>query len=114
MTESELNTLLSNAAGIVALVGARVYLGNLPEGEPLPTVTFEYVNDEPINDCAGDSGHAINRYSISAWARTKDEAAALRDAIKVVMAAFPRLSSVPLDEPENRLYRYAIDYSVFE
>lgn len=114
MTEQELNDLLSTASAITALVGTRVYRGYLPEKEPLPCVTFEYVNDETINDLAGDTGHAHNRYSINAWASSYASACALRDAIKTVMAAYPRLSTIPLDEPENRLYRYAIDYSIFD
>ena len=112
MTEQELFTLLSTDAGISALT-SNVFNGDLPESVSLPAVSMEYVSDNPINTFAGDSGATRKRYSINAWANTYSSAVALRDAIQAAMSAFPRQGSVPLHEEDVGVYRFAVDYSLF-
>lgn len=115
MTEIQLFNHLRTNAAITALISAtRVYNGPLPENSTLPAITFEYVADTPENTLCGDTGAAFNRYSISAWANTYAEAQNLRQAIQQAMSNQTRLALVPLHDHQNRLYRFAIDYSLFE
>jgi len=114
MTEIQLFQRLQNSAALTAIVANRVRNGPLPEGETLPAITFEYIADTPQNTLLGDSGTTINRYTINAWANTYAQAQTLRKAIQVEMSDFPRLALVPLHDNQNRLYRFAIDYSIFE
>mgnify|MGYP001054768451 CR=1 FL=1 len=114
MTEIQLFNHLRNDTGISTIVSNRVYNGPLPEGATLPAITFEYVTDTPENTLCGDTGAAFNRYSISAWANTYAQAQNLKQAIKQAMNAQTRLALVPLHDHKERLYRFAIDYSLFE
>lgn len=113
MTEFQLNQYLQADAEIAAITADRVFNGTLPEGVVLPAVTFEYVSDSPVNTLDGDTGKARTRYTINAWASTYEEVQALKAVIQTAMITNPRLAAVPLHEPENSLYRIAIDYSLF-
>ena len=112
MTEQGLYTLLSSDAGITAIT-TRIYNGWLPETTVFPAVTFEYVSDEAINTLPGDTGNEHSRYTINAWSYNYAEAQALRTAIQAAMAAHPRQVTLPLHDEESKLYRFAIDYRVF-
>lgn len=115
MTEQELYLLLSSASAITDITGADgVYSFYLPESANLPAATLEYVSDRPENTLAGDTGKSRRRYSISVWANTYQKAKQLEAAVLSVMSVYYRLSTVPLHEPENNIYRFAIDYSIFE
>lgn len=113
MTEQQLLQRLKSSEAITAIVSHRVYNGPLPEGATLPALTFEYVVDRPQNTFCGDTGAARNIYTISAWANTYAQAQELRKAIQAEMSDRPRLALVPLHDHKDRLYRFAIDYSIF-
>lgn len=112
MTEQQLFTLLSTDVGIAAIT-SNVFNGDLPEAVDLPAVSMEYVSDTPINTFSGDTGATRKRYTINAWANTYSSAVALREAIQAAMSANPRLGSVPLHEEDVGVYRFAVDYSIF-
>jgi hypothetical protein len=112
MTESELNTLLSTDSGITAIT-TRVTNGELPEGENLPAVTFEFISDRPVNTLKGDTGHAYNRYTINVWASNGDDLDQLEAAVRTAMSSQIRLSRLPLHEPKESIYRIALDYSIY-
>jgi hypothetical protein len=113
MTEIQLFQRLQNSAALTALVANRVRNGPLPEGETLPAITFEYIADTPQNTLNGDTGASRSRYTINAWANTYAQAQELRKAIQAEMSDRPRLALVPLHNHKDRLYRFAIDYSIF-
>lgn len=113
MTEQELFLRLQNSAALTAIVANRVYNGPLPETATLPAITFEYVTGSPQNTFNGDTGASRNTYTISAWASTYAQAQQLRQAIQAEMRDRVRLALVPLHDHQSRLYRFAIDYSIF-
>lgn len=112
MTEQQLFTLLSTDSGISAIT-SNIFNGDLPESVSLPAVSIEYVSEVPINTFAGDSGATRKRYTINSWANTYSTAVALKVAIQTAMSANPRLGSVPLHEEDVGIYRFAVDYSLF-
>ena len=102
--------LLGSPVGVIT---PRIYNGPLPEGAALPAVTFNYVTDTAVNTMNGDTGYSRKRFEFNAWANTYQQAQELRKAIQSAMSAFNRLSLVPLHEPKDSIYRFAIDYSIF-
>ena len=113
MTEKELYQHISTDAAIVSLVGARVFNGNLPEGTAMPAVTFQAVSENGINTLKGDTLHSRIRYTINAWSTDYTLTQHLKTAITQAMKDHVRLSTVPLHEPENGIYRIGIDYSIY-
>jgi len=114
MTEQELYSLLQGASAITDITGIDgVHNFYLPDGTNLPAVTLEYVSDKPENTLQGDSGKTRVRYSINVWADSYAKAKQLESAVLLTMSAYYRLSTVPLHDPENNIFRFAIDYSIF-
>lgn len=113
MTEQQLFQRLQNSAALTAIVANRVYNGPLPEGATLPAITFEYVTNTGQNTFKGDTRAARNTYTISAWAGTYAQAQGLRQAIQAEMSDRQRTALVPLHDHKDRIYRFAIDYSIF-
>jgi hypothetical protein len=113
MTEEQLFLHLNSDAAITSIVFERVNNGHLPEGTPLPAVTFTPVYETPINTNQGDTLHGRTRYTINAWSNDYTELQQLKIAITQSMKSHVRLSTVPLHEPENGIYRIGIDYSIY-
>lgn len=114
MTEQQLYQLLTTSNQITDITTpAGVHSFYLPEGANLPAVTLEYVSDKPENTLQGDSGKTRVRYSINVWADSYAKAKQLESAVLLTMSAYYRLSTVPLHDPENNIFRFAIDYSIF-
>lgn len=114
MSEQDLYLRLSTAPAITALVGDRVDNGDLPEGKELPAVTFMYVSDRPLNTLLGYTGHSHNRYSISVWANSYRQAKELQAAVISVMSDQILLGQLPLHERDKKLFRFALDFSIYE
>jgi len=113
VTEQQLFTQLSTDAGITAITN-EIYNGDLPESVTLPAVTMAFQGDEPINTLSGDTGRTRARYQINAWASTYSDAQALRVAIQQCMINSSRITAQPAHEEEISLFRYAIDYYIFQ
>jgi len=112
MTDAELYTLLSNDAGITALT-TRIYNGNLPEQTELPAVTFSLVTNTPYNTLNGDTGTHRALYTVNAWGSTLADSWALIAVIRTAMASHHLSAFVPIHEPQESIYRFAADYSIF-
>jgi hypothetical protein len=115
MSEEDLYQLLSTSPAITALVGDRVDNGDLPEGRQLPAVTFMYVSGRHLNTLHGGfTGHSHNRWSISVWGKTYAQCKELQQAVIDTMAGHILLAIMPLHERDKQLYRFALDYSIYE
>lgn len=114
MTEQQLYQRLNTNPAITAIVSDRVINGDLPEGQTLPAVTFAYVSGRHLNTLLGYTGHSHNRYSISVWANSYRQAKSLQDAVIAAMMDQILLNNIPLHERDKGIYRFALDYSLYE
>lgn len=112
MTEAQLYSYLAADAGITTIT-TRIFNGELPENTALPALTLQYLSEESYSTFDGDSGSARSRYRIQVWARTYATAQSLKSAVISAMSRYPRLILEPLHEEEISVYRFALDYQVF-
>ncbi|WP_417723957.1 tail completion protein gp17 [Salipiger sp.] len=54
--EEELRAMLRAETAVAALVGARVYWGERPQGDPLPAVVLTVVDDREGSTLSGGDG----------------------------------------------------------
>lgn len=114
--EQQLRAALVGHAGVTALVGARVYPLLIPEGTPLPCVTYQRVSGTPENTLEGHSGLEEVMVQVDCWSATYGGAKALAKQVRAAMAAAPFGSYLDQDrdlydgEPNNTIYRVSCDY----
>lgn len=114
MTEQDFYQRLSTSQAITAIVSDRVDNGDLPEGKELPAVTFMLVSDRPLNTHQGFTGNSHNRYSVSVWSNSYRQAKQLKQAVINTLSDQLFLGTLPLHERDKKLYRFTLDYSIFE
>lgn len=88
MIDEALQTLLTTASTITAVVGQRIYRGYLPEQAPLPSLVYDLTMTEYEESMEGSSGLAISRLQITAFGRTKIAARDLREIVRRVCQGF--------------------------
>lgn len=79
---------LRNAAGVAALVSARIYPGRAPSSANLsdgPYIIYMNVSRTRERHMGGGSGLALARYQLDAWAASYTEARALADAVRAAL-----------------------------
>lgn len=74
-------SILTNAAGVTALVGTRVYAITAPQDDPLPDVTYQRIGAEHTHLWAADAGLIRAEVQVDCWGRTLAEASSVRDAV---------------------------------
>jgi hypothetical protein len=122
---------MADQAAIAALIGeggspaeARLYLGRAAEKAALPYAVYLRAGGRADNDLAG-AGLSNTRLQIDAYAKTQTAAAALAKAFDDALngaavtfsglgrVTFTRISVLDLPEPEVRLYRRTLEFSVW-
>lgn len=83
MSERFVYHRLSTTAGIIALVGGRVFPDVAPTKTPRPYVTFQRISTPRIRDLQGPANLAYPRFQIDAWADSRDSAKQVIDAVRV-------------------------------
>ena len=82
--ESVVFSLLSGAAGVAALVGARIYPGRVPQNSAMPVISYELVSSIeilPVNAMAG--GVLMrSRVGVTVLAKTYAEVKAVHEAAR--------------------------------
>jgi hypothetical protein len=111
-------------ASIAAVVGTRVFVGRMPQGERNPSIVYNRISDTGYHVYEGPLGFARPRMQIDAWAETPDEAAALSNLVKSRLDGFSGLmgdvtvqgalfdSLREMYDPEAELYRVSTDYLI--
>jgi hypothetical protein len=74
--------LLADSALSAAVGGARIYPGQLPQGQRLASIVYNEISDIGDHTMQGASGLARPRFQIDAWAKTADAASALALLVK--------------------------------
>lgn len=80
--EAACYSILSSAAGVAAIVGARVYLQQRLIGTALPAVTFEVRESRPMRVLAGESGLWSAQVVIVSTAEVYSDARTLAAAVR--------------------------------
>lgn len=74
--------ILTNNAGVTAIISGRVFRKRLPQKPTYPAATFQLLDGPPMPDHdAGPSKDFKNLFQVDCWAEDYDEAVALRDAV---------------------------------
>jgi len=85
--ETQLYAVLSGRAGLVALVGDRIYPDAIPEEKALPAVVFLRASTAPVHTIAGALVCEDVHFAITAWATGRNAAEAVADEIAAALAA---------------------------
>lgn len=75
--ETALTYALGHHAGLIALVGSRIYPMMVPQGAALPAVTYQRISGERIHAMVDDPGLASPRIQVDAWGSTYSSAKAV-------------------------------------
>lgn len=108
-----LNRLILSS-DVTDIIDDKIWTTWLPEKTVLPAITCNYSNDDPVVTLNNDTLQGREVITINCWASDKQTAVDLITAVKAQMNGFAvRKAMVDLNEEEQGLYRYAIDYSIF-
>lgn len=103
---------------LAALVSNRAFPMVAPEGTATPYITYQVISNIPVVCLDGITGTENRRFQIDGWADSYAAAKTLESSIKAAFAASVTIVNVPLStmdgyEPETKLYRVTMDYSVW-
>lgn len=113
MLQESLVTALSGVAG------ARIYPMLAPQPATTPYVVYTRVVSQVENVMAGNGNPPINqtRLQIDVYSKTYSEANSVAQAVTAAMLAWNiqnvNISSQDLFEPDTRLYRVMLEYSIW-
>lgn len=93
--EETLYTRLSTFAGLMALIGTRIYPVIMPQGSVKPAVIYQMISGIREAAMGSDPGMVKARYQFTAWATTNLSA---RNVIKQIRLALERYSTTDLDD----------------
>lgn len=104
--ESDLYSLLTNAAGVTALVGSRIHLDERPQNEAVPSIAYRRAGTQPINTIHGTTVAQIVTMAIACISDERPEAEAVADAVQTAIAASDFVLADRLGEldPERGLF----------
>ena len=84
--ESAIYTLLSGASAVTALVGPRIYNGELPQGVAMPAVGYTHISTVPVPALDAFAAYVLVRSRIEVVALAKD-LVGMKDLLRKVRAA---------------------------
>lgn len=108
-------------ATVTLLAGARIYPGVLPQGATLPAIVYSVISTVPENTLDGAAADTMDtvRLQVDSWGKRYEDAQALGDAVKNVIAnlarpglAAWRVGSRDLYDNPTERHRVQADYMV--
>jgi len=116
--EDDIFTVLSNYAGLSALVVARIYPIKAPQKPTYPMIVYTRISNNEVNALDGSAGLANSRFQMTTFAGTYSSASAVADQIKLAMASATftniLISRIDLDFDDNaEKYSIVLDFSVW-
>lgn len=104
--ETDLYALLSGAAGVTALVAARIYPDVLPEECAYPAIVFARASTAPILGIGGQVFGEDIGLLIGCWAETRSAADAVAAAVEAALTGgvFTRGGREAGFDPDTGLY----------
>lgn len=88
LLEEGLGSYLSTYAGLVLLIGDRVFPMRIPQGETLPCLTYQRISTPRVlthqsSGATGDLAHP--RFQFDAWAPTQKTAKLVTDQVRAAL-----------------------------
>jgi len=80
--EKAIITKLLATPAVVALAGARIYPGSVPQGDAMPAVVVNKISGAPVYTDDGQSELQSDRVQVDAWGSTYTDAVTLAHAFK--------------------------------
>lgn len=116
--EQDIFSLLSNYAGLSALVSSRIYPIKAPQKPTYPLIVYSRISNNNLNALGGSCGIGNSRFQMKAYAETYSSASAVADQIQLAMdsATFNNLliSRIDLDFDDNaEKYSIVLDFSLW-
>ena len=114
--ETEIYAALSGHAGLVSVVGGRIYPDVLPEKTVYPAVVFSRETTTPIRSISSHYFGADVSLQVGCWATTRseaDEAAANAEAA-LLAAELVTVGKASGYDPETDLHATVVSVDVFE
>ena len=95
--ETDFRALLAGYGPLTSLVGARIALNAVPEGQAFPLVVFAASHDRQMN-VDGTLAYDACTLSVQCWAETAAAADAVADAVIAAVATAPTARSATVTE----------------
>ena len=123
--EEALKTVLTNDAGVAALVAGRIYPVILPQKPTYPVLTYQKVGGAADLVLAGESGLSRNLFQIDAYGYTYAAAKALAKAVQTALngkeftistvniGSITMKSDRDLYEEAIKIHRVSMDFSIW-
>ena len=123
--DTVLGARLAGFAGLVALVGTKIYAPSLPQGDHLPAVTYRLVDGTREQGMTADHGMAHPRFQVDCWAETYAAVKAIADQVRLALERWSDGTTAPvildcfsagerdLPEPEAGLQRISMDFVIW-
>jgi hypothetical protein len=84
--ETQLYTLLSGNAGVIALVSTRIYPNLVPEEKTAPYIGYERVSTNPVGTLEGTILAEEAGIAVACWGKTPIQAAQVADAVLAALS----------------------------
>lgn len=102
--------ILSNHAGLTALVGARIYPVTAAQQATLPYVVYNIPRTEPVNRTSGKARMNQIQVNVSAFAINYEDAASIAEQIKT---ALDRVASGTYNSVVLQVVLFQDEYDIF-
>lgn len=130
MIEYAVRRQLLDNASVAALVSDRIYPLMIPQGEPLPVITYSVVATDEDNQEGDAATLARARLQLDCWATTYKQANDLARAVRLALPTttgaigsesnrVEGVSIIPIEtgrqfyEPDTRYYRVMLEFYVW-
>jgi len=83
--QDDLYSILSNAAGVTALVGTRIYPGIAAQDAASPLIVYKHISGVNRNQLNGSKIATSHRIQIQSWAAKPSTARSVIDAVETAL-----------------------------
>ena len=120
-TEELILSRLSGYAGLIALIGSRIYPLTIPQECSLPALTYMVISDPPEHAMGNDADISTMRMQISCLADSYKSAKAVYAQVKAALSRY-RAGTIkdifletPMDdfEPETSVFQIIVDFTIY-
>lgn len=116
--QTDLYSLLSNFAGLTALVSTNIYAAKASQSTGYPMITYRSITSKSINSLDGTGLLFNSIYQFDIYASTQQECFDISDQMIVAMktATFKNILQSRIDaefDDTPDVYRLILDYSVW-
>lgn len=117
--ETDIFTRLSTFAGLMALIGTRIYPDLLPQNPTLPAVTLFKVSNPREITHSGDSSLQHPHYQFSCWALTYGQVWAVAEQVRLALQGLTSAgvgiydNGYDLYDEETGYYHVAVDIIIW-